>query len=467
MITSVRLKNFKAWQDTGEVRFGKLTGFFGTNSSGKSSIHQMLLLLKQTTESSDRNIVLRTEGDNGGLVNLGTIPELMYAGETDSDEKSMELHLSWKLPKPLKINVAEDYPNLPLESGKPEIKALQFFTKIVHKRVASARVDSFEYRTDDAEPYLLRAGISSSSSAKYQALVQINGKEAERRRGAPSKSIAPIKCYAFGPEVLRSFQRASYLDDVVLEFEQLFQRVYYLGPLREYPLRTYSWGGERPANVGVKGELAVPALLAAARDKLKVKGKERKNRKVLFQEKIQYWLNTMGMVSSFQTKPVREGGTQYELRVRVSKNSKEVLIADVGFGISQVLPVLVMCYYCPEGSTIILEQPEIHLHPAAQSALADVLVDAIQTRGVQILFESHSEHLLRRLQLRIAEGELSADDTVLYFCSTDNETRESTITSLQVDNGGNIINWPRDFFGDLTGDLIKMAETNIAKVNQE
>ena len=69
----------------------------------------------------------------------------------------------------------------------------------------------------------------------------------------------------------------------------------------------------------------------------------------------------------------------------------------MGIGVSQVLPVLVLCYYVPEGSTIILEQPELHLHPSVQAGLADVFIDVIKHRNVQILLESHSEHLLRRL----------------------------------------------------------------------
>jgi predicted ATPase len=72
--------------------------------------------------------------------------------------------------------------------------------------------------------------------------------------------------------------------------------------------------------------------------------------------------------------------------------------------------VLVLCYYVPEGSILILEQPEIHLHPSVQTGLADVFIDAVKTRKVQIILESHSEYLLRRLQRRIAEEKVSQED---------------------------------------------------------
>lgn len=86
------------------------------------------------------------------------------------------------------------------------------------------------------------------------------------------------------------------------------------------------------------------------------------------------------------------------------------------------------------------------MHPSVQSGLADVFVDAMKNRNVQIIVESHSEHLLRRLQRRVADETVSPDKVALYFCeATDNG---SQLTSLHLDLFGNIQNWPKDFFGD-------------------
>ncbi len=117
--------------------------------------------------------------------------------------------------------------------------------------------------------------------------------------------------------------------------------------------------------------------------------------------------------------------------MRTRKNATEVLLTDVGFGISQVLPEVTLLQYVPEGATVVLEQPEIHLHPLAQAALADVIIQAALHRKVQILLESHSEHLLLRLQRSIAEQAISSDNVRLYFC--DAPKGESTITKLEVD----------------------------------
>ena len=144
-----------------------------------------------------------------------------------------------------------------------------------------------------------------------------------------------------------------------------------------------------------------------------------------------------------------------------SSSSAKVLITDVGFGVSQILPVLALCYYAPEGSIILLEQPEIHLHPLVQSGLADVLIDAMKNRKVQIVVESHSEHLLRRLQRRVAEQTVSPDETALYFCEAVAEG--SKLTPLDVDLYGNITNWPKDFFGDEFGEMAAMTQAAMAR----
>ncbi len=128
---------------------------------------------------------------------------------------------------------------------------------------------------------------------------------------------------------------------------------------------------------------------------------------------------------------------------------------------SQVLPVLVLCYYAPQGSTIILEQPEIHLHPAVQSVLADVFIDVIKNRNIQLIIESHSEHLLRRLQRRVAEEVLTPQQTALYFC--DIQAGASHLNQLDLDMFGNIRNWPKDFFGDIAGDLVEMMDHGLER----
>src|SRR6266853_4478265 len=84
MITRLRAQNFKSWKDTGELRLAPLTGLFGTNSSGKTSILQVLLMLKQTVESSDPNRVLNLGGDEKSAVDLGTFVDVIFGHQSDA-----------------------------------------------------------------------------------------------------------------------------------------------------------------------------------------------------------------------------------------------------------------------------------------------------------------------------------------------------------------------------------------------
>jgi len=133
----------------------------------------------------------------------------------------------------------------------------------------------------------------------------------------------------------------------------------------------------------------------------------------------------------------------------------------VGFGVSQILPVLVLLASAPEGSTVLLEQPEIHLHPSVQSGLADIIIETAVHRKVQVIVESHSGHLLRRLQLRTAEGKVESDDLALYFC--DASTGESISSALQINLFGQISNWPPDFFGDPFGETASMVKAGLKR----
>ena len=109
----------------------------------------------------------------------------------------------------------------------------------------------------------------------------------------------------------------------------------------------------------------MPALIAGKNQK--VYESERKTKLNGLQARIAQWLVELDLAYDFKVQPLYSGSNLYNVKLKRNENSPEVLISDVGIGVSQVLPVLVLCYYVPEGSTIILEQPELHLHPSVQA----------------------------------------------------------------------------------------------------
>jgi predicted ATPase len=463
MITQMHAQNFKSWKDTGNLRLAKLTGLFGTNSSGKTSILQVLLMLKQTAESPDRSRVLHT-GDDKSLVDLGTFIDLIHNHSTN---EQLSISFSWQVQELFFIHRGRSF----IGAAPPLLFKINqlLFNSVIYEDSGRVIVDNFAYEFAD---YLfdelqnifpkIRFGMSQDKKNKeYYNLIHDNY-DAKLIEGRARYLPPPVKCYGFPDEAVGYYQNTGFLPSFTLEFEKLFSRINYLGPLRDYPKRSYIWAGDPPSDVGTRGEKAIAALLAARSRELKSgRGEGRSRRYKPIEDRIQEWMKKMGLVESLNLNLIAEGRKDYEVRVQKNKTSSEVLITDIGFGVSQILPILVLCYYVPEGSIILLEQPEIHLHPSVQAELADVLIDVVINRNVQIILESHSEHLLRRIQRRIAEESIPQDDVALYFCKIENG--ESKIDELDVDEYGNIRNWPQNFFGDEMGELVAMTEAAIKR----
>lgn len=452
MLTRMHLKNFKSWATTGDLPLRPITGLFGTNSSGKTSLLQALLLLKQTSESADRGLIFHF-GDKTTAVDLGDFLSVIH-GHNSSAE--LELSIDWKAEKPFEV--------IDSKEGDREVladRALGFSVKANQTsgvRTSRMLVNEMSYRVGQAA-----FGMRRRAKAKVEYDLFAEGATDFRfvhSVGRKWPLPSPIKSYGFPDQARAYFQNAGFLADLELALEDRLRHVYYLGPLRAYPERRYTWAGAQPIDMGRTGTSVVDALLAS-RERGETISPGYKRKRFTLEAYVAQWLQRLGLIHDFRVDPLAGGSQVFEVKVRKSPTSAEVLIPDVGFGVSQILPVLVLCFYVPEGSTVILEQPEIHLHPSVQAGLADVLIDAWQKRGVQILLESHSEHLLRRLQRRIAEETVKKDDIGLFFCSADDG--RSQVTPLELDLFGTITNYPKDFFGDEMGEIAAMSKAALER----
>lgn len=454
MLKYIEVENFKVWRKL-QMPLGKVTGLFGTNSSGKSSILQLLLLLKQTKNATDRGLVLDFGGPNE-LVNLGNYQALVHGNDPDAD---ISWTLDWELLEPLKIRDL-------MGSGKDilyEGTSLRTSTRVGLNRAGlrdehlSAR--SLKYGFSETEFGIeLKNGIEPRTKGSDGFELKSEGNrpfEFIRNPGRPPSLPGPVKTHLFPNQARTHYQNTGFLSEFESEYEDLMDRIFYLGPLREHPQREYRWSGASPEGIGPRGEHAVGAILAAtAEDKQRQLAPRKKFKK--FQEMIAHWLKEMRLIQSFRIEEILSGANLYQARVKTDPSGSETMLTDVGFGVSQVLPVLVLLYYVPEGSIVLLEQPEIHLHPSAQSGLADLMLAVAGHRQVQIIVESHSEHLLRRFQRRVAEEVVPSSDLKLYFVETSNGAAE--LNDLKLNQRGEIENWPKDFFGDEMGEIVAIAE---------
>lgn len=454
MLKRLRVENFKSWR-IADLKLAPLTALYGANSSGKSSLIQFLLLLKQTKDTPDRKAVFDF-GSPEGFVNLGSFADAVYGHDTS---QPIHWELEWQMPSKLSI----------ADPGGKRSKALFEGTEIQIESQVSLRgkapaTDRLSYLFDRAT-FVVERGSAERAGYQLKTKNKVDF-SFKRTQGRVWDLPAPSKSYLFPDQARTYFQNSQFIGEFETAYVSQIDNVIHLGPLRAFPRREYPWSGSRPTDVGRSGENTIDAILAATDDDV-TRNLGPKKRRMPFQEMIAWWLQTMGMIDHFHVEEVGSSSGLYRVRVRKNQKSPDVLLTDVGFGISQVLPALVLLYYVPEHSTVILEQPEIHLHPAVQTALADLIISVVKARNVQVILESHSEYLLNRLLRRVAEGDnspytpISPADVKVYFCR--NESGESRLDNLHVNMFGGIENWPEEFFGDSVGEMAAREEAAIKR----
>ncbi len=448
MLRSLRFTHFKSWPKI-DLPCGRITGLFGTNSSGKTSILQFLLLLKQTKEATDRKLSLELNGD---YVQLGTIRDAIHRHE---ESLPIETEVVFARDEALALtDPALGHGAAPLAEGREF--ALESRLAVQQQ---AARATQLAYRLGGHE-FALRQRSKGGEFDLHHA-AEASDFRFIRTQGRAWGLPPPIKGYAFPDQARTYYQNAQFLSDLEAAYEGAIDRIFYLGPLREYPKRDYLWARSRPADVGQRGEKAIDAILAATADGEKLNLKP-KAHLLAFQGMVAHWLRHLGLIHSFRVEEIADGSNRWQAKVMTREGGSEVLLTDVGFGVSQVLPVITLLLYVPEGSTVLLEQPEIHLHPLAQAGLADVLIYAATRRRVQVILESHSEHLLLRLQRRIAEEAIGGAEVKLYFC--DIAAGRSKLTPLRLDLLGNIENWPEHFMGDAFGETAQAERARLRRM---
>jgi predicted ATPase len=225
----------------------------------------------------------------------------------------------------------------------------------------------------------------------------------------------------------------------VVESFFLKDQINYVSPLRAYPKRFYSLDNASSSTYfdTLNGEAMVELL--KANNKLKTK--------------VNAWLKQSSLISKLKidVKQVQS----YIHKLIVEQYDIKLDITDVGFGISQVLPILVQGFISPNNTLTMMEQPEVHLHPTMQANLADLFVKIIKTNNGKknqrsLLIETHSEYILNRLRRRIAEGkDITNEDIAIY--AIERVEDNTVINSLEIPVKGNF-KYPEDFY---SGELFK------------
>jgi len=284
----------------------------------------------------------------------------------------------------------------------------------------------------------------------------------EQLIGIPSNEVAKhsAKFFHFLPrlfELRMAVSRTSplptlqRLDNLITLISRKLSRLQYLGPFRDAPLRAYPFSGERPSILNTTGKGATDVLVA---DYFR-----RGRRKRALSNSVQAWLSRSQIASELHIHAI--GDRQYDIRLKHPVTGEIENLADVGYGISQVLPVLVAGYNLTQGSIFMVEQPELHLHPSAQSELGDFFVELFEA-GVQSIIETHSEHLILRLQRHVASGRLDARDVAVNFVHSGETRKQVTLLPLD-DNGIFTEKWPQGFFEERLEEAMSLARAPLIR----
>ena len=349
----------------------------------------------------------------------------------------------------LKQTAASSYPGPALDFGAPGTPTdIGDFNSIAHRRNPRNPLKiSLDWKTP--QPFTIAQRNKTTIETDH---IGFDLYLRQDNQPPPQPPVAQMT-YRVGPS-----QPAGIAANFDLALENRLTTIHYLSPQRANPQRTYPRPKAPPTSIGQSGESAIDAILSSRNPAHET---TQLPKTPALEQTIAHWLKQTGLAQNFQITPTPQNQDLFEVKVIQHQNGTEIPLADAGSGIAQILPTLTLCHYAPPGSAVILNQPETHLHPNAQSALADIIIDAHQTRQIQILIETHSEHLLNRIQRRIAEQKITADEISLIYCQPQNA--HCHLEPLNLDEYGNIKNWPKNFFGDQFGEVAAASKAMIKR----
>lgn len=438
MLTHLKLENFKIWRSTGPIRLAPITLLLGTNSSGKSSLIQSLLLIRQTVKGDDPSLDLNLGNpDSNDSVTLGQFKDLLCrhgAASETTTATQVGIEFRWS------------------ENGEAEGSTL--FSARYNKGPAGSAELAFLRLGQDGQGF----SVQRRKPGIYRLSLATQAKPLGQ-----SADFRPERSFAFSAAMLNKLGAdAELIKPIGPALLDELSRIIYLGPVRRLAQRDYVWAGRMPTHIGDDGSKAVDALIASgvARQLAKKRSQSLPEAAKLFEQTI-HWLKVMNLADGLSIRALG-GSARYELMIENEGQFSN--LKDVGVGVSQVLPVIVAALFAEPGHIVIVEEPESHLHPLAQSKLAELFAHVSKERNVQFIVETHSEHLFRRLQTLIARGEVEPKRAAMYFVVRDG--KHAHMLPLEVDDLGRVKNWPPRFFGDSLGETREQTALAIKRAKE-
>lgn len=438
----VRWQGFRGFRDTGLVELHPVTILLGANNTGKTSFLAPLLALKQTLNSKDFAQAIKVKGE---LIDVGHYREFSHNHECEdvvltlvfhshTDDKSKRAQIG-RQPGAVDLTFSHDSNGQEIRLKRFQVRDL--IGRPILRRTLRKNGYTLEYLDSRQPRSVSKATRKAIRSAKPNHFLFDTSPVFRAMVGAgEGAKEAPQADFNVRSEAMRYMV---IVQEVAGSVRGLLDGISYIGPLRRAPRRSYELMGEMPRHVGTDGAQAPELLFRKRRDPLTAQVNE--------------WVKRFGLGSSFGLNELTNDIFEVVLR---RQKEKSINIADTGFGVSQLLPILVQIAKSSKGDTIIIEQPEIHLNPKQQTMLGELFVDAAQD-GKRIVVETHSEHLVLSVRRLVAAGKLKSSDLGIYYVSR--EGNESRLRKIPVNAKGHIQpdQWPSGFFDDALRESLALA----------
>ncbi|MCH7620466.1 MAG: AAA family ATPase [Chloroflexi bacterium] len=401
MITNITLENFKCFRKV-EVNPRRITVFIGANGTGKSSVLQAMALLKQSIGSN----VLIAQGNLVDLTNPQSIVTRQRAGSSTTQ---------------ISFGGLENQPELPGINFDEEVQFI-FVAKFLVSGTVNLTFGEIRFSLED-QPFLIEA---LESTDYFTVGIDFGGYGPTFNR---TKEIARLVQYAgWSGESHPTTARG--IVAVVDSPNSVLRKLRFVHSARGLVRSAYRLEDARVDDISLTHGLSQQEQQIATN--------------------LGYSRQMEGELSNLLKKVTGVGlradtVPAQSVEVKSLTSQGAVNIVSEGFGTNALIPLFLQLISAEEGSTVMIEEPEIHLHPKAQAELASVLVEEAQAEDKQIIMTTHSEHILGRLLTLVAEKKLAADELAIYAFEKD-EKGECTASQIEVLDDGRVRGGIKDFF---------------------
>lgn len=449
----ISIHNFKSIRLLRNFEIKPFTIISGVNSSGKSSFIQLLLLLKQTIElnSSSQPFYL-----DGGKYTVREFKDIIYNKEFQN-----RLGVSFEFCKNEVIKI--NSPIMAIFNHHNDYKAkisLQF--DFLDETIIVRKFGIIINLPEDSKDQIIRFEFNGEGNYSIDTNTAFFGEglwDDDALKKVFFLSFYPLYYEKKVGDILKEeFIKIDWVKTLINSF---FKNISYIGPLRDQPKDEYPIS-KNLKNVGTKGENAAQILEEFANEQIQFYKIIKQESGIIYENEtlpltkaVKYWMcEVFDMAEDIHAEKINDS---YKI-VLVNKSGLSTSIKHVGFGISQLLPIIMEGLRIPQNGTLILEQPEIHLHPKIQSLLYDFLY-GLTLQGKTIIVETHSSHLITRMKRRIAEDESNEMDNRINLTFIENDI----FRTIELDDYGTLSYFPEDFIEQSSTELRAIVKAQMNK----